>query len=395
MKCLSSLDWRVLFALPVLSVLLGVVNNLRVPEDQQVRWSGERVDDVSVKELAAPDVKRGVWTSDFQAATNAAITAHIPVVVVVTQKKCDYCARLHKALDDEYVKSWQKERDWYFVLADKDDTPEAAELTGKTPTRLKLGPYGGVYWTRADGTRAMRNFPCRQGMMGVQTDDLLAREWIRAVEASVPGAPGVDDSASSALAVRESKKPIAATVKLENGAAGRVKMSPPVKFLKNGRTVVLTAEPRRGSVFVGWRYPDGRLVYESARLKVDFHSLEGTYTAVFRRMKDCVAPVLNLPEKEVAWTECQREELKLCVNTNAYPVVFACKNLPPGMKLLSRRAGVISGRPQTNGVWRVEVAAKSMAPALPVATGAFTVRVSPGTCDKKENGGRVQDGEVD
>ena len=41
-KFLRSLDWRVLFAVPVLSLLLGVANNLRVPKEQQVRWSGER-----------------------------------------------------------------------------------------------------------------------------------------------------------------------------------------------------------------------------------------------------------------------------------------------------------------------------------------------------------------
>ena len=39
---LRSLDWRVLFAVPALSVLLGVANNLRLPEGRQVRWSGER-----------------------------------------------------------------------------------------------------------------------------------------------------------------------------------------------------------------------------------------------------------------------------------------------------------------------------------------------------------------
>ena len=42
---LRSLDWRVLFAVPVLAVLLGVANNLRVSEDQRVRWSGERLEE--------------------------------------------------------------------------------------------------------------------------------------------------------------------------------------------------------------------------------------------------------------------------------------------------------------------------------------------------------------
>ena len=58
-----------LLAVPVLSVLLGVANNLRVPEGRQVRWSGERP---TVVIEAEADANRGVWTTDFVAATNAA-----------------------------------------------------------------------------------------------------------------------------------------------------------------------------------------------------------------------------------------------------------------------------------------------------------------------------------
>ena len=63
------LDWRVLFAVPMLSLLLGIANNLRVPKEQQVRWSGERP---TVVIEAEADANRGVWTTDFVAATNAA-----------------------------------------------------------------------------------------------------------------------------------------------------------------------------------------------------------------------------------------------------------------------------------------------------------------------------------
>ena len=46
---LRGFDWRVLLAVPVLSVLLGIANNLRVPEDKRVRWSGESARDVSAR----------------------------------------------------------------------------------------------------------------------------------------------------------------------------------------------------------------------------------------------------------------------------------------------------------------------------------------------------------
>ena len=79
---LRSLDWRVLLALPVFSLLLGVANNLRVPKEQQVRWSGERPT-IAIEEEVETDANRGVWTTDFVAATNAAESAHLPVVVFV------------------------------------------------------------------------------------------------------------------------------------------------------------------------------------------------------------------------------------------------------------------------------------------------------------------------
>lgn len=397
---LRSLDWRVLLAVPVLSVLLGVLNNLRVSEDQRVRWSGERVKDVAVK-TDAVGAKRGVWTADFTAATNAAAAAHVPVVVVVTQQGCQYCARLHKALDSVAVKTWQKKRGWYFVLVDRDKRPDAYEFVLTTPTKLTAAPYVGVYWTRADGTQAMRNFPGRAGRMEVFKDKTLALEWMRAVEASVHGAPGLNGGDSVSSIARSSKVRVAAAVDLQNGAAGRVKMSPRVTFIKEGQKVTLTAEPKRGSVFAGWRHPDGRIVYGKSRMTLGSHSQSGTYTAVFRRLADCAAPKLSLPERELAWTEGRYEKLTLRVNADARPVSFACEGLPPGMFLTSRTAGVVQGRPQTNGVWRVEVTASGMSRALPEAKGAFTVRVAPRPVpkagageDEDDVGGTDEDDEV-
>ena len=257
---LRGLNWYVLFAVPVLSVLLGVANNWRVSEDQRVRWSGEPIQDVVV---AADEVgaQRGVWTSDFDAATNAAASAHVPVVVVVTQKGCDYCKRLHRAVTGVAVKAWLKERGWYFVLADREECPAAYKLTAATPDALNAAPYVGVYWTRADGTQVMRNFPGRAGKMGVRKENTLALEWMRALEAAVPDAPGIKGGASATSIVRQAKMHFSVATELEKGAGGQVKTSPAVTSLKEGQKVVLTAVPKKGSVFVGWRYPNGHLVY--------------------------------------------------------------------------------------------------------------------------------------
>ena len=390
---LRGLDWRVLFAVPVLSALLGVANNWRVSEDQRVRWSGEPIQDVAVA-ADAVGAQRGTWTSDFDAATNAAASAHVPVVVVVTQKGCQYCSRLHQALDGPAVRDWQKARGWYFVLAEREKRPDVADFAVSTPVTNTVAPYVGVYWTRADGTQAMRNFPGRQGQMGVKKEKTLALEWIRAVESSVPDAPGMEGNTSAASIVKEAKKRIAAVVELDKGAEGHVKMSPRVKFIKEDQKVVLTAVPKKGSVLAGWRYPDGRVVRGKTRLTIGSHYPEGTYTAIFRRPENCAAPVLHLPEQEVTWTEWDREKLTLRVNADAYPVAFNCTGLPPGVYLSSRLAGIIAGQPQTSGVWRVEVTAKGVDRAQPTATGAFTLRVLPRK-EPKDDDAADEDDEVD
>lgn len=381
---LRSLDWRVLFAVPVLSVLLGVANNLRVSEDQRVRWSGERLADASPE--TARGARRGAWTSDFDAATNAAAAAHLPVAVVVTQRGCPYCARLHKALKGVAVRSWQKERGWYFVLAARESNPQVTDFVVSTPVTNTVAPYVGVYWTRADGTQTLKNFPGRPGEMGVRKEKSLALEWMRAVEASVPGAPGLEGGTSAASFVKRAKMSLAVVADKEKGADGRVRMSPAVSFLKEGQKTVLAAEARQGSVLAGWRYPDGRFATGKSRLTVDSSWPEGTYSAVFRKPENCAAPSLRLPEQEVVWQEWRRERFVLRVNADAYPVTFTCRGLPPGMALTARAEGVVSGTPQSNGVFRVEVTAKGASSALPVAKGAFTVRVQPRPSFKTDDG---------
>ena len=274
-KFLHSLDWRVLIAVPVLSLLLGVANNLRVPEGRQVRWSGERP---TVVIEAEADANRGVWTSDFVAATNAAEAAHLPVVVFVLLPECPFCISFHEQVLRDEVKEWQKKLGWYFVLTSSDKAPDALNFVKNTPIRNRKPPYVGVYWTRPDGTRAMRNFTVKTGSMGVPPESSLVREWMHAVEASVPGAPGVSSDLSQGAGVQ-------VDVKSESVMMGRVKMSPKVNVILPGQHVVLTAMPKNGMAFAGWRYPDGRLVQGGPQLILDDTCQAGTYEAVFRQNK--------------------------------------------------------------------------------------------------------------
>ena len=277
LSVLRSLDWRVLFAVPVLSLLLGVVNNLRVTEERRVTWSGERP---TITEVAVADVERGTWTTDFAAATNAAAAASLPVVVIALLPGCPSCVRLHQAMLSEEVKAWQKNLGWYFVMTTSSESPEALAFVKDMPVRNKKPPYVGVYWRRADGMHVMRNFTAKSGHMGIPEERSLGQEWMHAVEASVPGAPGVSFVPQHGLGVQ-----VAVKVESKRIGLGRVKMSPQVDVIQPGQKVILTAKPGEGGVFAGWRYPDGRIVRAGPQLTLDDQCQAGTYRAIFRRLK--------------------------------------------------------------------------------------------------------------
>ena len=290
---LRGLDWRVLFALPALAVLLGIANNLRVTPDLRVRWSGERPTIVNEAEATggdtgssspeehteaasktATDVERGTWTSNFVAATNAAEAAHLPVVVAALLPGCPACVRFHGALDNEEVKAWQKKLGWYFVMSTSSEHNKTLEFARSTPIRNKKPPYVGVYWLRPDGRRTMRNFSAKSGQMGIPEENSLVQEWMHAIEASVPGAPGASFVAPQGLGVQINAKRL---------GSGRVKMVPETDLIKPGQKVVMTAKPNRGNEFAGWKYPDGRIVNGEPQLTLDDQCQAGVYTAMFRR----------------------------------------------------------------------------------------------------------------
>lgn len=292
------IDARVLLAVPILSALLGLANNFRVVEDRRVDWSGTRLNisdaaEVSIDEdvddaeedgatdvdSAKRDVEPGIWTTDFVSATNAAHAAHVPVVVVAFSIGCPSCRRLHKAIQSEEVRAWQKKLGWYFVMTARSSS-DAARFVETTPVRNNGYPHVGVYWRRPDGTHVMRNFTGRSNEMGVPSESSLSLEWMHAVEASVSGAPGVSYVPTQDMGVQ-----IEVKVGSKGMGWGRVTMSPLVDVIHAGQKVILMATPRRGSEFEGWRYPDGQVVQGGAKLTLDHTCQAGVYLAIFRRRK--------------------------------------------------------------------------------------------------------------
>ena len=297
---IRGLDWRVLFLLPALAVLLGIANNLRVSPDLRVRWSGERPAIVNEEEeatggdtgsakpmerpenasVAETDVERGVWTSNFIAATNAAEAAHLPVVVVALSPRCPLCVRFHGEVDNEEVRAWQKKLGWYFVMANSSKDKKTLKYVKSTPIRNKKPPHVGVYWLRPDGTRTMRNFSAQSGLMGVPAEKSLVQEWMHAIEASVPGAPGVSFVPEQGPGVQ-----ICAKTEFQMLGKGLVRIEPKTDVILPGEKVILTAKPNHDSEFAGWRYPDGRIVNGGPQLTLDDQCQAGEYRAIFRRVK--------------------------------------------------------------------------------------------------------------
>ena len=278
LNLLRGLDWRVLFAVPALSVLLGIANNLRVPEDRRVVWSGE-FQTADAAENA--DAEPGTWTTNFAAATNAAEAAHLPVVVVAHYPTCPSCRWLYKEIQSEEVKRWQQKLGWYFVIASHDEAPEAFYFVRNTPVHIDTPPYTWACWRRADGKCVMRNFSAVPGSMGIPTEPSLGSEWMHAVEASFPGAPGVSFVPPHSMGVQVDVK-----AESQEGGQGRVKMTPPINVLQPGQKVVLTAKPGTGSLFLGWRYPDGRIACGDLQMTLDDQCQAGVYRAVFQYRKN-------------------------------------------------------------------------------------------------------------
>ena len=290
LNLLRSLDWRVLFAVPALSVLLGIANNLRVPEDRRVVWSGEFQ---TVDEAANADAERGTWTTDFAAATNAAEAAHLPVVVVALYTTCSSCKRLHEEIQSEEVKRWQQKLGWYFVIASHDEAPEVLNFVRNTPVPIDTPPYVWVCWKRADDRRTMRNFSAVSGSMGIPAEPSLGLEWMHAVEASFPEAPGVSFVPQHDMGVQ-----VAVKAESRDGGQGRVKMTPSVNVLQSGQKVVLTAKPGRGSIFLGWRYPNGQIVQGGLELTLDDQCQAGVYRAIFQYHKSATKGVTSKTDRK-------------------------------------------------------------------------------------------------
>jgi len=278
LNLLRSLDWRVLFAVPALSVLLGIANNLRVPEGRRVVWSGEFQ---TAAEATDANAERGRWTTNFTAATNAAEAAHLPVVVVATYPTCSHCIRFHKEIQNAEVKRWQQKLGWYFVMVSSDEAPDVLNFVRNTPVPIDSPPYVWTYWRRADGRRVTRNFSALSGGMGLPVESSLGLEWMHAVEASVPGAPGVSFVPKYGMGVQ-----VAVKAESREEGQGRVEMTPLVNIILPGQKVVLTAKPERGSLHAGWRYPDGRIVHGDLQLTLDDQCQAGVYSAIFQHHKD-------------------------------------------------------------------------------------------------------------
>ena len=323
---------------------------------------------------------RGVWCSDFDAVTNAARTAGVPVVAWFANSNCPYCDRLRQGVErSKAFGVWQRARGLYMVYSEKDKNLEGFRFVMRTPKLLINAPCVGIYkWNEKGGLDVAVNFTARRGEMHVRKGSTIAEQLMNSVDAALAGY--LKTSGGEELAKLRSKAAarICVTNLCEGKASGEVSMSPSTGLLLEGGTVNLVARSGEGSTLAGWIDPAGRLFGGPSRLAVNSQMPEGLYKAVFRLKEDCKAPKLQLPTNIVTMTVGNLSEFEVPVNPEARPVAFKFTGLPDDLGLTKTPLnGVVGGVPAETGDYEVQVKSWSLVHPEWVSEGVLKIKVVP------------------
>ncbi len=245
--------------------------------------------------VASNQVSVARWTLDFPQAMEKARAAQVPLLMVVTAEKCEYCKRLKRVLADRPFREWAAAAGLYLAEArtyETNSSPAQAELADfvwKSPRIRELTGYPqiAVYWNDGEGNETWAAFSGRRWLMPSEGNPTLSLELINSLEmvladyfSSLPARPRLEEIYARA------GKTISAGV---NGE-GTVKVTPPDGRVRDdGSSVSLLAKPAKGWKFAGWRNPAGKMIKGGNAfgggkgLVVDYYMHEGEYTAIFRK----------------------------------------------------------------------------------------------------------------
>ena len=116
----------------------------------------------------ASAAKLSGWSSDFAASTNAAISAHRPLVLLWANTGCEHCEALEKDVQTPTFTTWRQNSNYLFcfVLGNKGYDPNggtkirefAATAGGTSTSKPPRYPYVCLYWPKADGSVSAYSF---------------------------------------------------------------------------------------------------------------------------------------------------------------------------------------------------------------------------------------------
>lgn len=347
-------------------------------------------------EAPAASFQPGEWSSDFDGVVAAAERERRPMLLVLEGDDCTYCKRLAKALSGEAFRLWRQDRAPLMVkITDRSpsSTPELVKRVQDfiaAAASTKEYPLVCVYWPRAGVTNRVA-FTGRRGQMGVKKGKQpLSVEAMKAIDGAWP----------DYLASRPKHKTIAAcvaaatrNVSVRADGDGKVSMKPAQGVLVEGGTVALSAKPGKGSVFVGWWRPDGRVAGWAPKLEVGGGMPGGCYVARFMPKDKCRPPALETPASTTLCVRArERFRYAIRVSPETRPVKFKPSGVFPYWIRLNENSGSLSGWPPFPATNNVSISVIGSDPAQTAVPVCLTLHAGPAVWGQRgEDDGKEKD----
>ena len=307
-------------------------------------------------------VRPGEWNLNFTNVLATAQRESKPMVLIQVGEGCSYCKRLEKAIDGEAFRLWRQDRAPLMAyvrdmsaMSPPEVVAKSAEFVESISTNLVGYPYVCVYWPRGDKTNRVAFCGRREEMErnGAKKNKRLIVEFMSELDRALADEDG---GRVGKMTISEIVKKSTRKVSVKAAGDGTVSMSPASGVLTDSGTVVMTAKPRKGNVFVGWWRPDGKACGWLPKLEVRGSMPAGCYQARFRPRADCQPPKVLSPESttlNIRVFDMFKHAIR--VDDACRPVSFRLKekgSLPFAVNL-NPSSGVLYGRlhnPVTNDV---------------------------------------------
>ena len=232
-------------------------------------------------------VRPGEWNLDFTNVLATARRESKPMVLLHAGEGCLHCKRLDQAINGEAFRLWREDRAPLLAyvrdhseLSSQEVVDQSKAFIDGVSTNLPGYPYVCVCRPKGNKMSVVAFCGRREEMerMGVEKSNLLVVEFMSALDRALRGTEGQVDKMPLGEIVKKATKQISVKIVGE----GSVSMSPASGMLPEGGRVTMTAKPKKGYVFAGWWYPDGKKILRGGpKLMISGSMPAGCYEARF------------------------------------------------------------------------------------------------------------------